>query len=90
MDGELLLKGLVASPDGQRIYRTERSGKVWLGTLRSLQGIFSSLFQVFFKCFSMLFRSEAVEIGRDAGLEIRKEAGEAFFQEMQARRALLE
>ena len=28
-------------------------------------------------------RSEATEIGTDAGLEIRKEAGEAFFQEMQ-------
>lgn len=30
-----------------------------------------------------------MEIGRDAGMEIRKEAGEAFFQEMQARSALL-
>eukprot|EP00930_Biecheleria_cincta_P006612 TRINITY_DN107657_c0_g1_i1.p1 TRINITY_DN107657_c0_g1~~TRINITY_DN107657_c0_g1_i1.p1 ORF type:complete len:459 (+),score=84.40 TRINITY_DN107657_c0_g1_i1:54-1379(+) len=28
--------------------------------------------------------SDAVEIGRDAGMEIRKEAGEKFFEEMQA------
>eukprot|EP00913_Durusdinium_trenchii_P025869 g24276.t1 len=55
IDGELHLKGLVASPDGKQIFRTERTGKV----------------------------SEATEIGRDAGNEIRKEAGEAFFQEMQ-------
>ena len=56
IDGELHLKGLVASPDGQKIFRCERKGKV----------------------------SEATEIGKDAGLEIRQEAGEAFFQEMQA------
>lgn len=55
IDGELHLRGLVASPDGQKIFRCERKGKV----------------------------SEATEIGKDAGLEIRKEAGEAFFQEMQ-------
>mgnify|MGYP002803562104 CR=1 FL=1 len=55
IDGELHLRGLVASPDGQRIFKTERKGKV----------------------------SEATEIGHDAGMEIRKEAGEAFFQEMQ-------
>eukprot|EP00438_Fugacium_kawagutii_P014701 Skav216937 [mRNA] locus=scaffold880:38907:52307:- [translate_table: standard] len=55
VDGELHLRGLVASPDGQKIFRTERKGKV----------------------------SEATEIGTDAGMEIRKEAGEAFFQEMQ-------
>lgn len=55
IDGELHLKGLVASPDGQKIFRCERKGKV----------------------------SEATEIGKDAGLEIRNEAGEAFFQEMQ-------
>ena len=31
IDGELHLKGLVASPDGQQIFRTERKGKVYLG-----------------------------------------------------------
>lgn len=39
VDGELLLKGLVASPDGQRIYRTERSGKVCLGSQRALKEV---------------------------------------------------
>jgi len=55
IDGQLVLKGLVASPDGQTIYRVEREGAV----------------------------SEAVAIGTDAGAEIRKEAGEEFFQKMQ-------
>lgn len=31
IDGELHLKGLVASPDGKQIFRTERTGKVPLG-----------------------------------------------------------
>lgn len=37
--------------------------------------------------FNQTPRSEATEIGHDAGMEIRKEAGEAFFQEMQVPRA---
>lgn len=56
VDGQLHLLGLVASPDGQRIFRAERKGAV----------------------------SDATEVGRDAGLEVRKEAGEKFFEEMQA------
>jgi len=55
-NGELSFCGLVASPDGQRVFRAERKGSA----------------------------SDALEIGRDAGLEIRKEAGEKFFEEMQA------
>eukprot|EP00931_Biecheleriopsis_adriatica_P060230 TRINITY_DN3614_c0_g1_i1.p1 TRINITY_DN3614_c0_g1~~TRINITY_DN3614_c0_g1_i1.p1 ORF type:complete len:434 (-),score=101.63 TRINITY_DN3614_c0_g1_i1:274-1575(-) len=55
-DGQLHLLGLVASPDGQRVFRAERKGAA----------------------------SDAIAIGRDAGLEIRKEAGEPFFEEMQA------
>jgi len=55
-NGELTFLGLVASPDGQRVFRAERKGSA----------------------------SDATEIGRDAGLEIRKEAGEKFFEEMQA------
>mmetsp|Transcript_73734 Transcript_73734/g.130187 ORF Transcript_73734/g.130187 Transcript_73734/m.130187 type:complete len:441 (+) Transcript_73734:79-1401(+) len=55
-NGELTFLGLVASPDGQRVFRAERKGSA----------------------------SDAIEIGRDAGLEVRKEAGEKFFEEMQA------
>ncbi|CAK0834183.1 unnamed protein product [Prorocentrum cordatum] len=54
-DGQLLFKGLVASPDGQKIFRVERAGSP----------------------------SDATEIGRDAGAEVRKEAGEKFFEDMQ-------
>jgi len=54
--GELRFQGLVASPDGGRVLRVSRVGRV----------------------------EEAAEIGRDAGGELRREAGEAFFQEMQA------
>jgi hydroxymethylbilane synthase len=54
-DGTLHFKGLVSSPDGQKIYRIERSGSA----------------------------SDAAKIGNDAGMEVRKEAGEKFFEEMQ-------
>jgi len=56
VDGQLHFKGLVASPDGQTIFRAERTGAT----------------------------DDAAKLGRDAGLEIRKEAGEEFFEEMQA------
>jgi len=55
-DGQLHFLGLVASPDGQKIWRTERTGAA----------------------------GDCESIGRDAGLEIRAEAGEKFFEEMQA------
>uniref|UniRef100_A0A7S4UX61 hydroxymethylbilane synthase n=1 Tax=Alexandrium monilatum TaxID=311494 RepID=A0A7S4UX61_9DINO len=54
--GALRFQGLVASPDGRRIFRVARSGSA----------------------------AEAEALGRDAGLEVRAEAGEAFFEEMQA------
>ncbi|CAK0816128.1 unnamed protein product [Prorocentrum cordatum] len=53
--GQLLFEGLVASPDGKKIFRVERTGSP----------------------------SDAAEIGHDAGMEVRKEAGEKFFQDMQ-------
>jgi len=55
-DGRLHFLGLVASPDGQKIFRTERTGAA----------------------------ADCETLGRDAGLEIRTEAGEKFFEEMQA------
>jgi len=55
-DGQLRLLGLVSSPDGQKVFRVERTGKA----------------------------GEAAEIGHDAGMEVRAEAGEKFFEEMQA------
>jgi hydroxymethylbilane synthase len=53
--GELEFRGLVSSPDGQRIFRVERTGR----------------------------QADAATIGREAGEEVRKEAGEKFFEEMQ-------
>lgn len=54
-DGQLRFRGLVSSPDGQRIFNVERTGPP----------------------------SEAEVIGREAGEEVRAEAGEEFFREMQ-------
>lgn len=54
-DGKLHFQGLVASPDGQQIFRAERVGSV----------------------------DEGVALGRDAGAQIRKEAGDEFFAKMQ-------
>eukprot|EP00929_Paragymnodinium_shiwhaense_P025254 TRINITY_DN15326_c0_g1_i2.p2 TRINITY_DN15326_c0_g1~~TRINITY_DN15326_c0_g1_i2.p2 ORF type:complete len:411 (-),score=120.51 TRINITY_DN15326_c0_g1_i2:178-1410(-) len=54
-DGQMHFQGLVASPDGQQIFRAERVGKP----------------------------DEGVELGRDAGEQIRKEAGDEFFAKMQ-------
>lgn len=54
-DGLMHFRGLVASPDGQKIFRVERSGAP----------------------------ADFIKMGRDAGEEVRKEAGEAFFEELQ-------
>eukprot|EP00416_Gambierdiscus_australes_P022083 CAMPEP_0171064766 /NCGR_PEP_ID=MMETSP0766_2-20121228/6482_1 /TAXON_ID=439317 /ORGANISM="Gambierdiscus australes, Strain CAWD 149" /LENGTH=428 /DNA_ID=CAMNT_0011520831 /DNA_START=93 /DNA_END=1379 /DNA_ORIENTATION=+ len=56
IEDQLHFQGLVASPDGKRIFRCERTGAP----------------------------EEGEALGRDAGLEIRAEAGEKFFEEMQA------
>jgi len=56
IDGELHFKGMVASPDGSKFYRVERTGRP----------------------------EDAHAIGLDAGAEIRAEAGEKFFEDMQA------
>merc|ERR1712048_680635 len=56
IDGQLHFKGLVASPDGQRIFRVERSGAA----------------------------GDCEELGKSAGHEVRAEAGEQFFEEMQS------
>eukprot|EP00927_Polykrikos_kofoidii_P036205 TRINITY_DN30585_c0_g1_i1.p1 TRINITY_DN30585_c0_g1~~TRINITY_DN30585_c0_g1_i1.p1 ORF type:complete len:444 (-),score=84.81 TRINITY_DN30585_c0_g1_i1:71-1351(-) len=57
IDGKLHFSGLVASPDGKRMFRVERND---------------------------CSVEECEEVGLDAGLEIRKEAGEKFFEDMQA------
>ncbi len=54
-DGLMHFRGLVASPDGQKIFRVERSGAP----------------------------ADFIKMGRDAGEEVRLEAGEAFFEELQ-------
>mmetsp|Transcript_34619 Transcript_34619/g.78247 ORF Transcript_34619/g.78247 Transcript_34619/m.78247 type:complete len:443 (+) Transcript_34619:74-1402(+) len=56
IDGELVFKGLVSSPDGQRNFDVERTGKP----------------------------DDCETIGREAGESVRAEAGEKFFEEMQA------
>jgi len=55
VDGELKFQGLVASPDGQLVYKVDRNGSP----------------------------DEAEAIGTAAGEEVRKQAGEKFFEEMQ-------
>merc|ERR1712232_1162690 len=55
-DGQLEFQGLVASPDGKRIFRTRASGS----------------------------SDDAYNIGHEAGLKVRSEAGETFFEKMQA------
>eukprot|EP00960_Hanusia_phi_P046566 757911-Hanusia_phi.AAC.1 len=54
VDGKIHFKGLVASPDGSKIFRAERVGDV----------------------------SDYMKIGKEAGEEIRKEAGEQFFADL--------
>jgi len=54
-DGLMHFRGLVASPDGQKIFRVERAGPP----------------------------ADFLAMGRDAGEEVRREAGEAFFEELQ-------
>jgi len=54
IEGKIHFKGLVASPDGQKIFRAERVGTV----------------------------EDNMKIGREAGEEIRAEAGEKFFEEL--------
>jgi len=55
-NGHLEFQGLVASPDGKRMFRTMANGS----------------------------SEDAYNIGLEAGLKVRSEAGEAFFEEMQA------
>jgi len=55
-DGQLKFSGLIASPDGTKLYRAERTGSA----------------------------ADAVALGEDAGKELRAEAGEQFFADMQA------
>jgi len=55
VDGQIHFEGLVASPDGQRVYMVERSGPV----------------------------ADAAAVGHAAGMEVREEAGEKFFEDMQ-------
>ena len=54
-DGLMHFRGLVASPDGQQIFRVERAGPP----------------------------ADFLAMGRDAGEEVRRAAGEAFFEELQ-------
>jgi porphobilinogen deaminase len=54
-DGLMHFRGLVASPDGQKIFRVERKGAP----------------------------ADFLAMGKDAGAEVRREAGEAFFEELQ-------
>merc|ERR1719264_2442787 len=56
VDGELVFKGLVASPDGLTIHTVDRTGKP----------------------------EDCETVGREAGEQVRAEAGEKFFEDMQA------
>lgn len=56
VEGQMHFRGLVCSPDGQRMFSITRSGPA----------------------------ADCAKIGREAGMEVRAEAGEAFFQEMQS------
>ena len=52
-DGGLSFRGLVASPDGSKVYATSRQG-TW-------------------------DEENALKVGREAGEQLKAEAGEAFF-----------
>jgi hydroxymethylbilane synthase len=54
MDGKIKFRGLIAMPDGSKVYETEAEGDV----------------------------SDAVNIGRKAGEELRQRAGDKFFEMM--------
>jgi hypothetical protein len=72
-DGQLAFRGLVATPDGKKVYETARTGALTGGFAASS---FSTLCHVLsLTAMSLaIAESDAVAIGRDAGEQLKAEA----------------